>query len=82
MCTKEPTVIDVAAWADSKSNDPVVTHHHRATQITLAAIAKMRHDHTLYLKGGILLGLVYNNRRMTDDVDFTAGFPPDSDIDV
>ncbi len=82
MCTKDPTVIDVAAWVDSKSDDPVVTHLRQATHITLAAIAKMRHDHTLYLKGGILLGLVYNNQRMTDDVDFTAGFSSTSDIDV
>jgi len=82
MPTLPSKVIDVAAWADSKSNDPVATHHRQATHITLAAIAKMRHDHTLYLKGGILLGLVYNNRRMTEDVDFTAGFPPDSGIDV
>jgi len=81
MQTLPPTVIDVAAWAASAPDDPVKSGFRRATHIALAAIADMRPHHTLYLKGGVLLGLVYNSRRMTNDIDFTAGFPPTSDID-
>ncbi len=37
--------------------------------------------YALYLKGGLLLGLVHNSPRMTRDVDMTAGFRPSRDID-
>ena len=36
----------------------------------------------MYLKGGLLLGLVHNSPRMTRDIDFTAGFPPQEGIDT
>jgi len=36
----------------------------------------------MYLKGGLLLGLLHNSPRMTKDMDFTAGFQPREGIDT
>ncbi|MDE2722070.1 MAG: nucleotidyl transferase AbiEii/AbiGii toxin family protein [Gemmatimonadota bacterium] len=73
--------IDITTWVDSEI-DPVRHRQRRATHILLAAIAKIRPPYTLYLKGGLLLGLVHNNTRMTSDIDLTATFPPSDDIDA
>ena len=78
-----PKFVDVAAWVDaaSESADPVLIRTRRAIHILLVAIAQIRPPYALYLKGGLLLGLVHNSPRMTVDIDMTAGFPPSNDID-
>jgi len=76
-----PRFVDVAAWADSAA-DPVGSRQRQATHILLAAIARLRPSYTLHLKGGLLLGLVYDSPRMTADIDLTARFPPRRGIDA
>ena len=77
-----PKFVDVAAWVDSESADPVQSRRRQAIHILLVAIAQIRPPYTLYLKGGLLLGLVHNSPRMTVDIDMTATFPPSNDIDA
>ena len=74
--------VDVAAWVDSADGDPVKRRQRQATHILLAAIARLRPPYTLYLKGGLLLGLVHNSPRMTGDIDLTARFSPRRGIDA
>ena len=73
--------VDVAAWVDSDGIDSVQRIQRQANHVLLVAIAQIRSPYSLYLKGGLLLGLVYNSPRMTVDVDMTAGFEPSRDID-
>lgn len=76
-----PVFVDVAAWVDSESADPVQRRRRQAIHILLAAVAGIRPAYTLYLKGGLLLGLAHGSPRMTVDVDMTAGFRPGDGID-
>jgi len=76
-----PVFVDVAAWVDSESADPVQRQRRQAIHILLAAVAGIRPAYTLYLKGGLLLGLAHGSPRMTVDVDMTAGFRPGDGID-
>ena len=76
-----PQLVDIAAWADSGSADPVRLRLRQAAHVLLSAIAAIHPSYTLYLKGGLLLGLVHNSPRITTDIDFTAGFPPRPGID-
>ena len=73
--------VDVAAWVDSNRTDPVAHRRRQAQHIVLNAIAALHPSYSLYLKGGLLLGLVHQSPRMTIDVDLTAGFPAQAHID-
>lgn len=71
-----PQFVDIGAWVDSGRTDPVRHRLRQAAHILLNAIAGIHPSYTLYLKGGLLLGLIYNSPRFTTDIDFTAGFAP------
>ena len=73
--------VDVAAWVDSNQADPVAYRRRQATHILLNAIAAIHPSYSLYLKGGLLLGLVHQSPRMTIDIDLTAGFSAQANID-
>ena len=73
--------VDVAAWVDSNRADPVAHRRRQAQHIVLNAIAALHPSYSLYLKGGLLLGLVHQSPRMTIDIDLTAGFPAQAHID-
>lgn len=73
--------VDVAAWVDSDQTDPVTRRRRQAQHILLDAVAAIHPSHSLYLKGGLLLGLIHRSPRMTTDVDLTAGFPAQAHID-
>ena len=77
-----PLLVNVAAWVDEGRHDAVGYRIRQATHIILAVIARIRPQYTMYLKGGLLLGLVHNSPRMTRDMDFTAGFLLQEGIDT
>ncbi len=76
-----PIFIDISAWVESNSHNSELYSHSQATHIFLAAIAAIHPQYTMYLKGGLLMGLVYNSPRRTMDIDLTAGFEPSKGID-
>ena len=82
MHEPSPLLVDVVEWVDEARNNPVEYRTRRATHIILAAIAKISPPYTMYLKGGLLLGLVHNSPRATTDMDFTAAFQPREGIDT
>lgn len=77
-----PVEIDVAAWVEKARADPITYKQRQAVEITLNAIADTTPlNEKLYLKGGILMGLAYGSPRQTADIDLTAAFDPEGDID-
>ena len=74
--------VDVAAWVERAAQDPVAHRQRQAVEIILNAIAMTVPLNTkMFLKGGILLGLAYGSPRQTTDIDLTAGFATDGNID-
>ncbi len=73
--------VGVAAWVDSNQADPVAHRRRQAKHILLNAIAAIHPTYSLYLKGGLLLGLVHRSPRMTIDIDLTAGFSAPANVD-
>ncbi len=70
----EPVIeIDVAGWVERAKANPVTYLQRQAAEITLNAIAMASPlNKKLVLKGGMLMGLVYNSPRQTTDIDLSA----------
>lgn len=70
--------VDLKGWVEAAANDPVLYRDRRVTEILLTAIglAPTLKD-ALVLKGGTLMALAFDSRRLTGDVDFTALLGPD-----
>lgn len=74
--------INVAEWVERAKANPVAYLQRQVTEIALNAIAITAPlKDKLFLKGGILMGLVYNSPRQTGDIDLTADLAVDKDID-
>ena len=80
--SERPRRVDVAAWVARAAQDPVAHRQRQAVEIILNAIAMTGPLNTeLFLKGGILLGLAYGSPRQTTDIDLTASFSAERNID-
>ncbi|MCY3768177.1 MAG: nucleotidyl transferase AbiEii/AbiGii toxin family protein [Gammaproteobacteria bacterium] len=67
------TRIDISAWVQTVRADRLAYRQRQATEIILHAIAMAAPlNDLLYLKGGVLMGLVYGSPRQTSDIDFSA----------
>lgn len=65
--------VDIDHWIEKAKADPAAYLERQVTEIFLAAIAMTKpYAHEVFLKGGILMGVVYDSPRQTGDVDFTA----------
>ncbi len=74
--------IDFAGWVEKAKADPVAYRQRQAAEVTLNAIAMTAAlNDKLYLKGGILMGLAYDSPRQTADIDLTAAFSVEPEID-
>ena len=72
--------IDFSEWVSKAGSDKVKYLQRQASEIVLHAIAMHPElSQELYLKGGILLNLVYESMRQTNDIDFslTPSIKPD-----
>ena len=80
--SERPHSVDVAAWVERAARDPVAYRQRQTVEIVLNAVAMTAPLNTeLVLKGGILLGLAYGSPRQTTDIDLTAAFAVDDDVD-
>jgi predicted nucleotidyltransferase component of viral defense system len=78
----EPYTVDIGAWVERARSDPQRYRERQATEVLLAAVGQSGpYGEKLYLKGGVLMGVVYRSPRQTADIDFTAEFPPSDDIE-
>ena len=78
----DPYIVDISTWVEHARSDPQRYRERQATEVLLAAVGQSSfYGDKLYLKGGVLMGVVYRSPRQTADIDFTAGFPPSDAIE-
>lgn len=74
-------LVDIAAWIEKAKADPAAYIERQATEVFLAALGMTKpYSHEIFLKGGVLMGVVYQSPRQTGDIDFTAISEPDPEI--
>ncbi len=73
--------VDIDGWVEKARQDPVRYLERQATEIVLTAIGDAPElGDKVFLKGGILMGLVYDSPRQTADIDFTTTLLPTADV--
>lgn len=74
--------IKIADWVERARPDPATYRQRQTIEIILNSIAMtVPLDVKMFLKGGILMGLVYNSPRQTSDIDLTTYLTADGDVD-
>jgi len=66
------TVVNLDSWISKKRTDPSAYLERQVTEVLLAALSAPPFEGKVYLKGGVLMGLLYDSPRSTADVDFTT----------
>lgn len=78
---EERITVNIAEWVDRAKADPLAYVERQATEVFLAALAMAEpYAHQVFLKGGILMGVVYGSPRQTGDIDFTTIIDPEPGI--
>lgn len=77
----EPRIVNIDAWIERARHDPMAYIERQATEVVLATIGELPgYQGRFFLKGGILMAVVYNSPRNTGDVDFTTDLPASPDL--
>lgn len=73
--------VNIADWVERAKTDPVAYLERQATEVFLATLAMTKpYCQQVFLKGGILMGVVYGSPRQTGDIDFTTTLDPQPGI--
>jgi len=73
--------VDIKPWIDRAKRDPLAYVERQATEVVLTAIGSLRHyGSRMFLKGGVLMAVVYESPRGTVDLDFTTNLKASPDI--
>lgn len=73
----ERITVNIGEWVEKAKSDPHAYLERQATEVFLTAIGRVQSfRHQVFLKGGILMGVVYGSPRQTGDLDFTALLDP------
>lgn len=81
MSIEPDVVVDIADWVERKSNDPVAYVERRATEVFLTALGMTPSiGEKVYLKGGVMMGVIYRSSRSTSDIDFSADITPEDSL--
>ena len=73
MHNEEHPIANIARWIDEAANDPAKYLERQATEILLVGVGKVEpYGGRIYLKGGVLMGIVYESPRQTADIDFSC----------
>lgn len=69
--------VSISKWVEKAKSDPNKYLERSVTEVILTTIGRIYpyKDH-LYLKGGILMAVLYNSPRNTSDIDYTANAKP------
>ena len=74
-------VVDIGEWVEKARADPAAYLERQATEVFLIALGMAEpYSDKIFLKGGILMGVVYQSHRQTADIDFTTILEPDHEI--
>ncbi len=77
----EVVTVDIGEWVEKAKADPVAYLERQATEVFLTALGMVKpYSHEVFLKGGILMGVVYQSPRQTGDIDFTTIIEPQPGI--
>lgn len=73
--------VNISEWIEKAKADPQAYLERQVTEIFLAALAMTKpFANEIFLKGGVLMGVVYKSPRQTGDVDFTAISQPSKEM--
>ncbi len=73
----EEITVDIAEWVERAKSDPAAYAERQATEIFLNTLgATEPYCGKFFLKGGILMGVVYESPRHTADIDFSTDLEP------
>jgi predicted nucleotidyltransferase component of viral defense system len=65
--------VEINKWVERAKSDPHAYMERQVTEIFLAALGMTKpYANEIFLKGGILMAVVYESSRQTGDIDFTA----------
>jgi predicted nucleotidyltransferase component of viral defense system len=74
-------IVDIRAWIDRARRDPLAYTERQATEVVLAAVSSVPgYGSRIYLKGGVLMAVVYQSLRSTADLDFTTDLTASPDL--
>lgn len=74
-------VVSIDEWVDKAKADPEAYLERQATEILLTALGTTEpYCGKFYLKGGLLMGIVYDSPRHTADIDYSTILEPDAEI--
>lgn len=78
---QEVITVNIYNWVEKAKHDPVRYFERQATEVVLTAIgmAEPFSEH-IFLKGGILMGVLYQSARNTGDIDFTTDLDPETQL--
>jgi len=78
---EQSITVNIGEWVEKARSDPHTYQERRATEVFLTAIGMVpSFRHQVFLKGGVLMGVVYNSPRQTGDLDYTACLDPEPGI--
>jgi predicted nucleotidyltransferase component of viral defense system len=78
---EDEVVVDISEWVERAKADPAAYIERQATEVFLTALGMTEpYGHKVFLKGGILMGVLYQSFRQTADIDFTSTLDPDPDM--
>lgn len=77
----EKVTVDILEWVEKAKSDPQAYLERQATEVLLTTLGTVEpYAKKIFLKGGILMGVVYQSFRQTADIDFTTNLEPDPGI--
>ena len=83
MSEDVPRIVDIKSWVDRARRDPAVYVERQATEIVLSTIGSLPgYGSRIFLKGGILMAVVYRSPRGTADIDFTTDLAPSPELPI
>lgn len=81
MSNQEEVVVSIDEWVDKAKADPEAYLERQATEILLTALGTTEpYCGKFFLKGGLLMGIVYDSPRHTADIDYSTILEPDAKI--
>ena len=81
MPDPDSRTVDIKPWIDRARRDPLAYAERQAMEVVLAAVGSLPgYGSHIFLKGGILMAVVYESPRGTADLDFTTDLKASPDL--
>lgn len=78
---EDAATVNILEWVEKAEADPELLMERQVTEVVLAAIGLSdQFGERIFLKGGILMGVLYASERNTGDIDFTTDLHPEKQL--